>query len=294
MLFIMLLSVFLFRIGIVSQDGNKTISRLLLMVINPCVILTVYQTDFDERLVRGLLLAFAAGIAAHFIAILAARILIPAKNNPDYALERFASVYSNCGFLGIPLINSVLGSEGVFYLTAYMTVFNILAFTHGRTLLSGKFELKKLKEGLLSPVVIASLIAVILYFLQFRIPGVLKDSMQYIADMNTPAAMMIAGFSLAQSDIARIFRKWRIYRVTVVKLLVVPLLVLAFLKLFRIGHTVAYVTLIAAACPTSTTTTMLSIQLDKNYQYSSEIFSFTTVLSILTIPLVALAASFVL
>lgn len=225
---------------------------------------------------------------------MAARILIPAKNNPDYALERFASVYSNCGFLGIPLINSVLGSEGVFYLTAYMTVFNILAFTHGMTLLSGKFKLKKLKEGLLSPVVIATVIAVLLFFTQFRIPGVLKDSMQYIADMNTPAAMMVAGFSLAQSNIGRIFKKWRIYRVTAVKLLAVPLLVLVFLKLFRIEPTVAYVTLIAAACPTSTTTTMLSIQLDKNYQYSSEIFSFTTVLSILTIPLVALAASFVL
>ena len=106
--------------------------------------------------------------------------------------------------------------------------------------------------------------------------------------------MMVAGFSLAQSNIGRIFKKWRIYRVTAVKLLAVPLLVLVFLKLFRIEPTVAYVTLIAAACPTSTMTTMLSIQLDKNYQYSSEIFSFTTVLSILTIPLVALAASFVL
>ncbi|MDO4306245.1 MAG: AEC family transporter [Eubacteriales bacterium] len=294
MLFIMLLAVICFKIGLINQEGNRNLSNLLLMVINPCVILTVYQTDYDPRLARGLLISFAAAFAAHIIAIAVARLMIPSKNNENYAIDRFAAVYSNCGFIGIPLINSVLGSEGVFYLTAYMTVFNLLAWTHGLTLLSRKFELKRLKEGLLSPMVVASLIAVVLFFVQLRIPGVILDSMEYVADMNTPVAMLVAGFSLAQTDIRKIMTNLRIYWVSIVKLLLVPLAVLVFLWVLKLDYTVAYTTLIAAACPTSATTTMLCIRFNHNYKYASEIFSFTTVLSIITIPLVTLAASFLL
>lgn len=294
MLFIMLLAVICFKKGLINQEGNRNLSNLLLMVINPCVILTVYQTDYDPRLVKGLLISFGAAIAAHVIAIVVARILISEKGNPDYAIERFAAVYSNCGFIGIPLINSVLGSEGVFYLTAYMTVFNILAWTHGLTLLSRKFDPKCLKEGILSPIVIATLAAMALFFAKIKIPAVLLDSMQYVADMNTPVAMMIAGFSLAQTDLKSIFTHVRLYWVSFVKLIAVPIGVLLFLWVLRLEHTVAYTTLIASACPVSATTTMMCIRLNDNYTYASEIFSFTTVFSIITIPLVALAASFLL
>ncbi|MGN8631199.1 AEC family transporter [Blautia sp. HCP3S3_G3] len=294
MLFIMLLAVICFKIGLINQEGNRNLSNLLLMVINPCVILTVYQTDYEPRLVKGLLISFAAAVIAHILAIAIARVLIRAKDNRNYAIERFAAVYSNCGFIGIPLINSVLGSEGVFYLTAYMTVFNILAWTHGLTLLTKKFDPKCLKEGILSPIVLATLAAMALFFAQIRIPDVLLDSMTYVADMNTPVAMMIAGFSLAQTDLKKTFTHVRLYWVSFVKLLAVPFAVLIFLGFFHLDYTVAYTTLIAAACPVSATTTMMCIRLNDNYTYASEIFSFTTVLSIVTIPLVAFAASFVL
>ena len=294
MLFIMLLAVICFKIGLINQEGNRNLSNLLLMVINPCVILTVYQTDYEPRLVKGLLISFAAAVIAHILAIAIAWVLIRAKDNRNYAIERFASVYSNCGFIGIPLINSVLGSEGVFYLTAYMTVFNILAWTHGLTLLTKKFDPKCLKEGILSPIVLATLAAMALFFAQIRIPDVLLDSMTYVADMNTPVAMMIAGFSLAQTDLKKTFTHVRLYWVSFVKLLAVPFAVLIFLGFFHLDYTVAYTTLIAAACPVSATTTMMCIRLNDNYTYASEIFSFTTVLSIVTIPLVAFAASFVL
>lgn len=294
MLFILLLAVLCYRIGLINQEGNRNISNLLLMIVNPCLIITVYQTDYDARLVKGLLISFGAAFAAHLIAILIARLLVHEKGNENYAIDRFGSVYSNCGFIGIPLINSVLGSEGVFYLTAYMTVFNILTWTHGLSLLEGNFNLKRLKEGLRAPMLIATLAAVLLFFAQIRLPGVLLDSMNYIADMNTPMAMMVAGFSVAQADLRKIFKDVRLYRVSFLKLFVVPLAVLLFLRIFRLDYKIAYTTLIAAACPTATTLTMMSIRFNRDYTYASEIFSFTTVLSIITIPIVTFLASFLL
>lgn len=294
MLCILILAFICYRIKLLNQEGNRNLSNLLLMVVNPCLVITTYQTDYDVDLVRGLLYAFAAALAAHVIAILIARVCIRAKGNEEYALERFAAVYSNCGFMGIPLIYSVLGSEGVFYLTAYLTVFNLLTWTHGLILLEGKFTPSRLKEGLTSPLVIATVVGMLLFFLQFRLPEVLLDSMNYLADMNTPLAMIIAGLSVAQADLKKILSNLWIYWVCFLKLLVVPLCVLVFLVVFRFEYSVAYTILIASACPTATTLTMMAIRFDKNYKYSSEIFAICTVLSIITIPIVTFIAGFFL
>lgn len=294
MLFIMILAFICYRIKLLNQEGNRNLSNLLLMIVNPCLIITTYQIDYDTQLVQGLMIAFAVALAVHLLAIFIARVCIPQKRNAEYALERFGSVYSNCGFMGIPLIYSVLGSEGVFYLTAYITVFNVLSWTHGLILLEGKFTPNRLKEGLTSPLVLGTAVGMLLFFLQLRLPEVLLDSMNYIADMNTPLAMIIAGLSVAQADLKKIFKNLKIYYVSFLKLIVIPLSVLLFLALFRIDYRIAYTILVASACPTATTLTMMAIRFDKNYKYASEIFAFTTVLSIFTIPFIAFVAEFLL
>ena len=290
MFFIMVLAFVCFKIGLVDQTGNKTVSNLLLLVVNPVLIITVYQTKYDPALVRGLLLAFAAAAATHVLGILISTALIRPKIDTDYSIERFNAMYSNCGFIGIPLIGSVLGDTGVFYLSAYLVVFNLLTWTHGLSQMKGNFNLRNLRDGVLSPMVVATLTAMVLFFVQFRIPGPLLDAMNYIADMNTPLAMMVAGFSVAHSDLRRVCTNLKIYRVAVLKLLVIPLAVLLVLSFLPLDPTVAYTTLIATACPTATTITMMSILFNKNSAYASEIFSFTTVLSILTIPVIISAA----
>ncbi len=294
MLFILILAFICYRIKLLNQEGNRNLSNLLLMIVNPCLIITTYQTDYDAKLVRGLLLAFVAALAAHLIGILIARISIRQNGNADYAIDRFSSVYANCGFMGIPLIYSVLGSEGVFYLTAYLTVFNILSWTHGLALLEGQFSLARLKEGLTSPMVIGTAVGVLLFFLQIRLPEVLLDSMNYVSNMNTPLAMIIAGLSVAQADFKKIFSNFQIYWVSILKLILFPLAVLLFLVGFKIEYTVAYTILIASACPTATTLTMMAIRFQKNYKYASEIFAFSTVLSLVTIPFVTFIAGFFL
>lgn len=290
MLIILLVAFLCYRIGIVNQEGNRSVSNLLLMVVNPCLIITVYQMEYNPALVKGLLISFAAAAVSHVISFTAAHFLIPEKNNAEFAVERFAAAYSNCGFIGIPLINSVLGAEGVFYLTAYMTVFNVLTWTHGLSLMQGSLSVKQIRQGLCTPMVIATFLAMILFFLQFEIPATLRASMDYLANMNTPLAMMVAGFSVAQADLKKILKKVSIYRVSLMKLIVMPLLTLVFLAVAGFDYKVAYVILIAAACPTATTTTMMAIRYNKNYTYASEIFAISTTLSIVTIPLVTLIA----
>lgn len=290
MFFIMLLAFFCYKIKLVDQNGNRTVSNLLLMVVNPLLILTVYQTDYDPHLVQGLMWAFAAAVISHIAAIIIGSVLVRSKSGADYCIERFNAIYSNCGFIGIPLIGSILGDTGVFYLTAYMVTFNIFTWTHGVMLMEKKFSLENLKEGVLSPSFLAALAAVILFFLQVRLPSVLLDSMQYVADMNTPLAMMVAGFSVAQADLTRMFRNVRMYYICLIKPILIPAAMVLILLLMPVSSEVAVTILIATACPAATTGTMMAIRYRQNYTYSSEIFAMSTVLSVLSIPAVVLVA----
>ena len=162
-------------------------------------------------------------------------------------------MYSNCGFIGIPLINSVLGSNGVFFLSAYIVVFNLFSWTHGVVLMEKKFSWKNVRKGLMSPMVIATIIAVLLFFSRIRFPEVALDSMNYVADMNTPLAMMVAGFSVAQTDILKMCTKLRVYFSCFLKLVLIPVIMIFILKIIPLPQDVAMTTLIASACPAATT-----------------------------------------
>ena len=284
MFLILLLAFLCYRIGLVTQEGNKSVSNLLLMVVNPVLIITVYQTEYRPELVRSLLLSFAAAAAAHILGIILSTALIRPKSGDDYRIERFCAMYSNCGFIGIPLLGSVLGDTGIFFLTAYMVMFNLFSWTHGIILMEKRLSLKNLREGFLSPMVLSTILAVILFFLRIRIPAVLLDSMNYIADMNTPLAMMVAGFSVAQADIGKMCRNLHIYFNSAIKLVILPLCTVPMLMLFRLPTDVSMTVLIAAACPTATLGTMMAIRYRQNYTYASEMFALSTILSLITLP----------
>ena len=231
MFFIMLLAILCYKIKLVNQEGNKTVSNLLLLVVNPFVIITTYQTDYRPELVRGLLTAFFAAVVCHIVGIIVTTLLFRPAGSPDANIERYNAMYSNCGFIGIPLINSVLGSDGVFFLSAYIVVFNLFSWTHGVVLMEKKFTWSNVKKGLLSPMVIATVIAVLLFFSRLRFPAVLLDSMNYVADMNTPLAMMVAGFSVAQTDILKMCTKLRVYFSCFLKLVLIPVLMIFIFKI---------------------------------------------------------------
>ncbi len=294
MFFIMLLAILCYKIKLVNQEGNKTVSNLLLLVVNPLVIITTYQTDYKPELVRGLLISFGAAVLCHIVGIIVTTLLIRPKGSPDANIERYNDMYSQCGFIGIHLISSVLGSNGVFFLSAYIVVFNLFSWTHGVVLMEKKFSWENVRKGLRAPMVTATIIAVLLFFFRIRFPDVVLDSMNYVADMNTPLAMMVAGFSVAQTDILKMCTKLRVYFSCFLKLVLIPVIMIFLLKIIPLPRDVAMTTLIACACPAATTGTMMAIRYRQNYTYSSEMFALSTILAVATIPLIVLLAETVL
>ncbi|MDF2869590.1 MAG: putative rane protein [Anaerocolumna sp.] len=292
MFLIMLLGFFCYKIKIINHETNRKLSDFLLLIVNPLLIFNSYQRDFNKELLLGLEISFVLAFVSHLVAMGAARLLIRGKNKQDISLERFSAIYSNCGFIGIPLINSLFGSEGVFYLTAYLTVFNVLIWTHGVVLMTGKKDMKAILKTLISPTFIAIIAGLVLFLLNVRIPEVLYRSMDYVASMNTPLAMIIAGATMAQSQLKKVLLKGRIYLVVLMKQLVIPaILVLLFHKL-PIDNMILTTTVIAAGCPVAATGMLFALRFNKNHLYASELYSISTVTSLVTIPILMFFAGF--
>ncbi|MCC8066763.1 MAG: AEC family transporter [Clostridiales bacterium] len=298
MLLILCIGILCWHIKLIDEHTNKGLANLLLMVVNPIVAVMALQADYSPDLVSGLLISYGLGIVTHLFMILVSNLLIREKGNKDFAVERFAAMYSNCGFIGIPLVQSILGDEGVLYIAAYMTIFNIFSWTHGLSLMtkdssgqkqsdhSSRFASRAaaLLKNLLTPMILASVLGLVLFFLQIKFPPVLADALNYVGNMNTPLAMIIAGVSVAQTNIPAMLKKKRIYLVTLIKLIVMPAILFLVLLVLKLPSTVAYTLLVAAACPCAATGTAFALKFQKNYAYSSEIYAFSTLCSLITVP----------
>lgn len=273
--------------GLITKEGNKQLSAVALHIVNPLLIFMSYQSDYSSKLLRGLLWSFLLSGLSFAVTIGLSTLLIK-KKRPEHDLERFSAVYSNCGFIGIPLIRGIYGAEGVLYLTAYITLFNILIWTHGLMTMKGSKDMKSFLNSLKAPSVVAVFIGLIFYLLQIRLPDFLHTSLQYVSDMNTPLAMLIAGSAAAQTNLVKALKNSRLYIVATLKLAVLPLTAMALLHFIPAPHMVQMVVLIASACPVATTGTMFAIQYDKNPERCSEFFAVTTLLSGLTLPVVTM------
>jgi hypothetical protein len=273
--------------GLITKEGNKQLSKVALYIVNPLLIFMSYQSEYSARLLKGLLWSFLLSGITFGVAI-ALSTLIISKKRPEHSLERFSAVYSNCGFIGIPLIRGIYGDEGVLYLTAYITLFNILVWTHGYMTMKESRDFKSFIKAATSPSVIAVFVGLIFYLMQIRLPEILHTSLQYVSDMNTPLAMLIAGSAAAQTNVLKALKNKGLYMVCAYKLFLLPIVAFALVQFLPAPHMVKMVVLIASACPVATTGTMFAIQFDKNPERCSEFFAVSTLLSGLTLPLVTM------
>ncbi|BCJ96382.1 transporter [Anaerocolumna cellulosilytica] len=285
MFLIIIIGMICYKAKLIDRELNKRLSNILLMVVSPLLIFNSYQREFSSDLLYGLVISFGLALASHLVSILAAGLFVRGKDS-NAVIDRFSAIYSNCGFIGIPLINGLVGKEGVFYITAYLTVFNVFVWTHGVIMMVGKQTKKEIIKTLISPTIIAIALGMLAFIARLRMPYIIYESIEYVASMNTPLAMLIAGVSIAQTNILKVFLKPRIYLVVVLKLLLIPVFLLLLYTRLPINETVLTTALLGVACPTAATGTMFALRYNKDAVYASEIFAITTLVSVVSIPMV--------
>lgn len=285
MLVLIIVGVICAKTRMIGKETNRDLSGLVLNVINPVVILMSYQKEYRPELLKKLGMSFLLSAVAFAVMIALSYLLIRKKDGRETEIERFSLIYSNCGFMGIPIVSALFGSEGVFCLTAFITMFNLCVWTHGIMLISGESGLKRTLKALRSPTMIAIYAGLIMFLTGIRIPALPSQALQFIADMNTPMAMIVSGVTISQTNIFRLVKNLRIWVVVGLRLLVLPIVVTAALLPFSSDSQVLLTVVVASAAPPAAMCTLHCIRFNKNSVYSSEVFTGGTILSIVTLPI---------
>ena len=272
----------MFRSGKISLEGSKSIGSILVNLSLPAVIINGFLVERTPERITGLLLSALLAAVTLALAILAAWVCF--RKDP---MAQFAAAFSNPGFFGIPIILSCLDNGAIFYIAAYVAFLNLLQWSYGVSLLTGATENITPKRLLTAPFVIAIEIGAFFFLTGFPVPGILAKAVTHLANLNTPLAMFATGVYLAQTDPKKMVHKAVLYKISVVKLLVVPLLAMVMLALLPKAYFDLKLTLlIAAACPTGTNIAVYAQLHDRDFGYAVETVAVTTILSLLTLPLV--------
>lgn len=276
--------------GMLSSETLSQLSALLLYVVCPAIMIDTFLAETcDGPTVRLLLVAGGALVGTYVLNMLLIPMCFRRMSEEDRGVMRFGSIYGNTGFMGIPLISAVLGAEGMLPTVTSLAVFNISIWTHGAFLMEGRRGVS-LKKALCNPGVIGFVIAVALFALGVELPGPAETALGYIGDLNTPLAMIVVGAQMAAVDLPTLFRDRRLYWGCGLKLLVVPTVTMLVLLPFHLDRVTFTAIAILAGCPAAGATSLFSQMAGRDPSLAARVVTLSTLLCIVTLPLVALLA----
>lgn len=277
------------RKGLFSDAFAKGAVNLLLLIVAPCLIVHVFQRPFSGALLANLAIALAAAFFTHAVGIVFAEIFFRRVDAMRRGVLLFGTVFSNAGFMAIPLEYALLGPEGAFYGAVYVTVFNIMCWTYGLKVMCG--HLRDLNKRILfvNPGTVGLAIGLPLFLTSTTLPQTIGEPVRYLAELNTPLAMIIIGYYLAGARFSAYFRSPSALLASVLRLLVVPLIVLAVLILLRncgLDPVMAVALTASASAPVAAMNSMFAAKYAKDVDLSVALVSVTTLVSVITMPLI--------
>lgn len=275
------------KAGLMKSSESKSVSVIMVYLVIPCVILNAFQVEYTPDVQKGLLLACAAAVAVHILFLFLTAIL----KKPLHldVIERATIIYSNAGILVIPLVQELLGQEYVIYSSAYIAVQLILIWTHCKNMLCEEDKLEW-KKVLLNINIISIIAGVVLFIFRIQLPSGAQDILNMMNNMIGPLGMLLAGMVIAEVPLQTVFTRKRSYLSAALRLLVYPVFVLGLMKIiqtFTAIHDSKQILLtvyLASITPACATVTSMAQLYDKDAAYSSSLYVLTTLLSIVTMP----------
>lgn len=285
---------FMGKIKWLTDQGLRQMTQLLLMIVTPCVIIDSFQTEFSTELLSGLLIAAASSIVTHLVGIFLGKFAFRSHSESNQKILRFAVIFSNCGFMCIPLLYAVLGPVGVFYGSAYIAVFNVIIWTYGMVLMTGNKKDINLRKALINPGTVGLALGLLFFLTGFKLPEIPGTVVNSLAALNTPLAMIIIGAQMSGSSLLEIWRSKTNYWVAAWRLLIVPVIILGLLAFLPLDRTLLIACIIPASAPVAATTALFATRFRQNTLLATHQISMTTILSIITMPLMILLSDLVL
>lgn len=250
------------------------------------MIINSFNFTFQGEMKGNILVAFIYSIAFFIVGIITSYIFLIIIKGEKKKILHFANIFSNCGFIGFPIINSLFGAEGMVYASIFNMIFNIFLWTYGVMIFSNKVSKDSIKKVLLNPAIIAVYIGVIMMIFNIKLPSFILESTKLVGNMTPPISMIIVGVMLADVKLKDVFKEPTIYYGSIIKLIIIPLNLYFIKLLLKENSTIINTIILIQAMPAAAMTTIFSLDFNKEKEYSAIVVFISTLLSIITIPIV--------
>ena len=277
------------KIKILKSEDSKILSKIVLYLINPFVIISSFQVSNTDKIRKELIFSIVLSLCIHIILLIVIKIF--EKSFDLNNIEKVSIIYSNSGNMVIPIVTALFGREYIIYSIGFMAIQLLFMWTHAKYIISEKKRIKL--KGLLFDInMISVIIGMFLFWVQIKIPIVLLNPMTLIGSMMGPVCMIISGMLMTELNFSEIRIYKKLPTIVILRMIVIPLIIVMFIKLVKIYFPVKteeyiyIISLIAAITPTAATITQQCQIYNKDSVYSNAIYVFTTLICVLTMPLI--------
>lgn len=276
--------------GLLNKPTITGLTKLIMTLFLPSMIICAMQMDFNPNLVNDIISLIIISILMYFTTILIAFLFkFFIKNDTDCGVYQYIIIFSNVGFMGYPVIRAVLGEEAIFFTAIFNLPFNFFVFTVGTYLLNKhNSEYTFSIKSILTPPIIGVLTGLSFFLLRIKLPLPIFNTLNMLGSITTPLSMLVIGGLLANSPIKETFINKKLYMVSLIRLLVVPSVVYLILSLYIKNPILLGVPVVISAMPAASNTAIMAKTYDANDQLASQAVFLTTLISIVTIPLVSI------
>lgn len=233
---------------LIDDRGSVAMSNLVMYAVSPSILVVAFQRELDMASLRNFGLVLLVALAVHILAAVSV-LLVRDKDPQRQSCLRFAVVFANCGFMGYPLMSAMLGSEGVFYGSAYVVVFTVLSWTLGVYIMTRDRHCLAIKPIFCNPGTISVIVAMALYLLQIQLPEILLVPITHLSNLNTPLPMVVLGYQLSHANFRVALQGRGAWVSMILRLVVLPLAALGLCLLLNLPSGLTVVLVIAASTP---------------------------------------------
>lgn len=290
--FIMVVGYVMNKKGVIDDTANTRYAKLVVNISLPSQILSTFASNLGVASTKEVIGVLGIALLMHGVYAVVGIIFLfltrtQAKQKGTYL---FMMLFGNVSFMGYPVVQAILGKEAMIYAVLYNVVFGILIYSIGILLISKQeqginFDIKKL----INMPLISSMLSIILYFANIKLPGTIIRSLDFMGNITTPVAMLLIGSVIANMKMRELFDEWRVYLFTIIRLLIVPLVAILLMRVLSIeSEMIKGCMILLSAMPVATNTTMLALEYGGDIKLTSKCIFFTTVLCIITIPVITL------
>jgi len=273
---------------VIDEKGIPVLSAILVNITLPCLMLMSMQREFDASLFSSSMLIIAITLVLHVGEWLIAYFMMKwlKADEDESVIWTFSLIFANMSYMGIPVIESMYGKDALFYASMANMVFNMFVFTLGIKIMqkSGNMNLKAI---FFNRPIVATVTGFIMFLCSIKLPEVISKPVSMVGNMTTPLSMIIIGCILAGNDLKTVFSGRKVYVVTFLRLLGIPLLLLVILRLFVKDEMLITVLVMLSSMPVAAITAIFAAEYGRKPSLASKMVFLTTVLSVFTIPVMA-------